>query len=554
MTLGEHRITQTDAKNTYYLTKTQLDNLEHVQKPNRKRKGSFIKLFSKADCKRAAVERFGSMQGLENERRKRQKRRAEKISRKRRDPPTSEIAKQNKRYAILRDLPDSFLERISVKNFNPTASGDYILYVSLTALRAEENQALDTARHLSSRVKLPLLVVYILWPHQHATRRRLKFELESIRDAQSAIPHESVLLGGEFACADLQSLVKKSHSVVTEHCPVDPYMDIVAKIKHIQTTNLFLVDTACVIPMRLLGRSYNRAYLFRNATKQLLADRISQPYRELQFELPTVACKFPQIHNFDLTAMSDEDVLAIIITDTALNEVEPVSSTYRGGLNAANFRWETFKRNGLRAYSSLRNQSTKPHAVSRMSAYLHYGCISPFKLAREAFLVNASKYIDELIIWRELSYSFCCYQYPNLQWGALPKWAVAAWQKEPHVRVQIRWDDVKHGNTGDAFWDAAQKYLVKTGELHNNNRMTWGKALQKWYPPEKALELTTFLNHHYALDGMDPCSYGGLLWCFGQFDGPKNGKVRPRPTSRYKNSAFVRQTKQVITMISENAV
>ena len=38
---------------------------------------------------------------------------------------------------------------------------------------------------------------------------------------------------------------------------------------------------------------------------------------------------------------------------------------------------------------------------------------------------------------------------------------------------------------------------------------------------ETALKQTIHLNHKYALDGCDPSSYGGILWCFGQFDGPK---------------------------------
>merc|ERR1719499_2256158 len=135
-------------------------------------------------------------------------------------------------------------------------------------------------------------------------------------------------------------------------------MSIVAKIKQVQTTNLFLVDTACVIPMRLLGRSYNRAYLFRNATKQLLADRISLNYPTLSFDTQSLHCQIPEIHNFDLTVLSDEDVLAIIILDPALNEVKPVTKSYKGGLQSANSRWENFKRLGLRSYSSLRNQST----------------------------------------------------------------------------------------------------------------------------------------------------------------------------------------------------
>ena len=43
------------------------------------------------------------------------------------------------------------------------------------------------------------------------------------------------------------------------------------------------------------------------------------------------------------------------------------------------------------------------------------------------------------------------------------------------------------------------------------------------------------LNHRYALDGRDPASYGGSLWCLGQFDRPFSpeqpilGTVRARP-------------------------
>jgi predicted NAD/FAD-dependent oxidoreductase len=45
------------------------------------------------------------------------------------------------------------------------------------------------------------------------------------------------------------------------------------------------------------------------------------------------------------------------------------------------------------------------------------------------------------------------------------------------------------------------------------------------------------LNHRYALDGRDPASYGGILWCLGQFDRPFPparpilGTVRDRSTS-----------------------
>lgn len=69
--------------------------------------------------------------------------------------------------------------------------------------------------------------------------------------------------------------------------------------------------------------------------------------------------------------------------------------------------------------------------------------------------------------------------------------------------------------------------------------MTWGKAILPWSPdPDTAIKRTVYLNHKYALDGCDPCSYSGILWCYGQFDkpmGPEStpifGKLRKRDTS-----------------------
>lgn len=46
--------------------------------------------------------------------------------------------------------------------------------------------------------------------------------------------------------------------------------------------------------------------------------------------------------------------------------------------------------------------------------------------------------------------------------------------------------------------------------------MTWGKAILPWSPdPDTAIKRTVYLNHKYALDGCDPCSYSGILWCYG---------------------------------------
>ena len=66
----------------------------------------------------------------------------------------------------------------------------------------------------------------------------------------------------------------------------------------------------------------------------------------------------------------------------------------------------------LSRYAEDRNDALLD-ATSRMSPYLHYGMVSPLRLAREAAAIGgrgAEKFLDELLIWREMAHAFCFYQ------------------------------------------------------------------------------------------------------------------------------------------------
>ena len=220
------------------------------------------------------------------------------------------------------------------------------------------------------------------------------------------------------------------------------------------------------------------------------------------------------------------------------HSIAPVADT-PGGTRAGYKRWDRFRANGLNHYEDNRNDASNRDGVSRLSAYLHFGMVSPFKIARQAHEVGAEKYLDELLIWRELSFNFCFHNLDVIDSiEALPSWAIETLDKHASdEREDIYPGEVlSRGKTGQALWDACQRSLVKHGELHNNVRMTWGKAFLRWAPsPAAAMQLTMDLNHRYALDGRDPCSYGGVLWCFGLFDRPFEpagevfGNVRERP-------------------------
>ena len=67
--------------------------------------------------------------------------------------------------------------------------------------------------------------------------------------------------------------------------------------------------------------------------------------------------------------------------------------------------------------------------------------------------------------------------------------------------------------------------------------------------PAQALRSLIDVNHRYALDGRDPSSYGGLLWCLGLFDRPFQqqsiyGTVRMRSAADHMRRLSVRQYKE----------
>ncbi|HJR00597.1 MAG TPA: deoxyribodipyrimidine photolyase, partial [Methylomirabilota bacterium] len=79
--------------------------------------------------------------------------------------------------------------------------------------------------------------------------------------------------------------------------------------------------------------------------------------------------------------------------------------------------------------------------------------------------------------------------------------------------------------------------LVATGTIHSYLRMLWGKKVIEWSPtPEEAYATLVHLNNKYALDGRDPNSYTGILWCFGLFDRPWAPERKVLGTVRYMSS------------------
>ena len=107
--------------------------------------------------------------------------------------------------------------------------------------------------------------------------------------------------------------------------------------------------------------------------------------------------------------------------------------------------------------------------------------------------------------------------------AALPEWVHKTMRAHAvdHREVTYTLDELEAGQTHDELWNACQREMVVTGEMHNYVRMLWGKNVIAWSRTyEEAFETLVHLNNKYCLDGRNPNSYAGILWCFGKHDRP----------------------------------
>jgi photolyase PhrII len=444
-------------------------------------------------------------------------------------------------------LPDWLEERIrwEVEPKNRSTTGKFVLYWMHNAIRGHENPALDVAICLARSNRLPLLVYQGLTEdYPYASDRHHAFILQGARDVQKELASRGILYAFHLQRRGdrkphLKTLVNEASLVVTEEMPVEPLTGWLERLATKTETPILTVDTSCIVPMPLVKECHTRAFQFRQSTENLYNERLARPWTE-----QTVDCEaYTGTLSFQPLDLQDADLADLISQCEIDHSIAPVADS-PGGTRAGYQRWNDFKKLHLPYYAQTRNDPTRQGA-SRISAYLHYGMISPLRIAREADELAAEKYLDELLIWREMSYNFCFHARDQLEsFDAIPAWARQTLMDHSKDKRQVdcSWERLARARSAQPLWDACQRSLLKHGELHNNLRMTWGKAFLNWSQrPEKAFVTLIDLNHRYALDGRDPCSYGGILWCFGQFDRPfvpetpVFGKVRSRPIDQHAN-------------------
>ena len=254
----------------------------------------------------------------------------------------------------LSDLPVHLSERIRVHAEGTNENGHFVLYWMRTAVRADENPALDVAIRIADQQSLPILVYHAISQHyDHASDRHHMFMLEGARDVQTQLLQRGISYVFHLATRDdcgshLATLAEQATLVVTEQMPVDPPRRFLKALANQIATLVICVDTACVVPMRMLKKHYTRAFEFRSATKNFYNERLTREWPDSNpavcpFDLSTLP-----FQPLDLQAADLPELVSRCEID---HSVGPVVDT-QSGSNAGYARWNRFLQTGLGRYRS----------------------------------------------------------------------------------------------------------------------------------------------------------------------------------------------------------
>jgi deoxyribodipyrimidine photo-lyase len=180
----------------------------------------------------------------------------------------------------------------------------------------------------------------------------------------------------------------------------------------------------------------------------------------------------------------------------------------------------------LDGYATKRNRS--PKHTSALSPYLHFGHLGIHELAERVLLSGAptedvDSFLEEAIIRRELSFNLCFFRKDHDSLSALPDWAKNTLDKHRGDRRKPSYTvaQLEAAESTDDVWNLAQRQLLDQGTMHGYLRMLWGKKVLEWMDtPEEAHAFLIEQHAKYALDGRDPNTHAGVLWCFGKHDRP----------------------------------
>jgi deoxyribodipyrimidine photo-lyase len=365
-------------------------------------------------------------------------------------------------------------------------------------LRVHDHPALAAACEQADHV-IPLFIFnHTLLHGRHGGSNRNRFLLESLQDLQSSLQS----IGGDLVVrsghavdilSDLAMATGADEVFVTaDYTPYALRRDKSAK-EALDKTNVHLRT----FPGRLIVSAIDKI-----ATKGGTTHKVFTPFWRnwQQVERRQTADRPASI------TLPQDLELGVLPELTDITQAEDLSPDVQpGGETAGYQRLQEFLADGVHSYHD-NNNDLGVHGTSRMSPYLHFGCVSPLEI--EAQLSDdseGSRAWHRQLAWRDF-YNYILFKYPaNAKQEFQERFRTLDWQYDDALLEA--W---QRGQTGYPIIDAAMRQLNREGWMHNRGRLIVGSFLTKDLGLDWRLGETYFMRR--LMDGDEANNNGNWQW------------------------------------------
>lgn len=410
--------------------------------------------------------------------------------------------------------------RIKVLSEKEIQDRPYVVYWMQASQRTYMNHALEYAIGAANDLEKKLLVYFGLTDgYPEADRRHYSFMLQGLDDVRRSLAQRGIRMVVLKGRPDegLDNLSSLTSMIVADRGYLRLQREWRKNAAERSDCRIVEIESDVMVPVEIASNKdeFSAATIRRKLEREI--SEYSVPLYESECNLKSVDDKL-DLDELDIT---DESILDSLNLPGIAREVKGVT----GGQEKALELLEKFVEEKLDTYGEARNEPGSNN-TSGLSPYLHFGQISPLQIYTRIYDVNSpgkAKFIDELVVRRELAINYVYYNSDYDSFYSLPKWARDT--LESHLQDEREYiyemSELEAGLTHDIYWNAAQTEMVLTGKMDGYMRMYWGKKILEWSrTPVEGFRAALELNNRYSLDGRDPSSFAGVAWCFGKHDRP----------------------------------
>ena len=196
----------------------------------------------------------------------------------------------------------------------------------------------------------------------------------------------------------------------------------------------------------------------------------------------------------------------------------PAPELPTGGETAGRRRLDAWLDGGLARYAELADD-LGADATSRLSPYLHFGCISAGEVVARALDHGDAEPFVRQLCWRDFNHQLLAARPELAQEDLRPR--AAGWRDDDEAFIAWR-----EGRTGYTVVDAGMRQLLREGFMHNRARLVAGSFLTKQLGIDWRRGAAHFFEH--LVDGDVANNTGNWQWVAGTGADPRaNRRLSP---------------------------